>query len=196
MTERGLDRKAAIIACTVDHIVRFGFEGLRIRDVAKEVGINQSTLIHHFPNKEALVAAVVEDFIRRFSAAKGKPTGATGEEQTRSYMDQVKANMRKTPDIFIVMNELMVRANRDSVIASLIAPSQQSWRSHILSLLTESGLSSADKEIAAGRCMSELLGTSLELSARGLLKLPVLSGMLEAPSAMAAFGGSSECFND
>ena len=170
MTEQGLDRKAAIIACTVNHIVRFGFEGLRVRDVAREVGINQSTLIHHFANKEALIAAVVEDFISRFSAAKGKPTGATAEERIRSYMAHVKANMHKTPDIFIVMNELMVRANRDTAIASLIAPSQQSWRRHILSLLADSGLSQADKEAAVANCVSELLGTSLELSARGLLK--------------------------
>ena len=170
MTERGLDRKAAIITCTVDQIVRFGFEGLRLRDVAREVGINQSTLIHHFPSKEALIAAVVEDFIKRFSAAKGKPIGATAQERTRSYMARVEANMRETPDIFIVMNELMVRANRDPGIASLIAPSQQAWRSHILSLLADSGLSLADTAAAADRCISELLGTSLKLSAQGLLK--------------------------
>ncbi len=170
MTERGLDRKAAIITSTVDHIVRFGFEGLRLRDVAQEAGINHSTLIHHFPSKKALVAAVVEDFIKRFSAAKGKPTGATARERTRSYMANVKANMRKTPDIFIVMNELMVRANRDPEIASLIAPSHQAWRGHILSLLADSDLSAADKAAVVERCMSELLGTSLALSARGLLR--------------------------
>ncbi len=170
MTEQGLDRKASIIACTVDHIVRFGFEGLRLRDVATEVGINQSTLVHHFPNKEALVAAVVEDFIKRFSADKGSSAGATAHERINSYAAHVKANMHKTPDIFVVMNELMVRANRDPAIASLIAPSQQAWRSHILSLLGNGDLSPADKAAAAERCMSELLGTSLGLSGQGLLK--------------------------
>lgn len=66
--ERGLDWKAPVIAATVDHIARFGFEGLRLRDVAATVGINQATLTHHFANKEVLVAAVVEHFIGRFAA--------------------------------------------------------------------------------------------------------------------------------
>ena len=170
MTERGLDRKRAIVDCTVDQIVRLGFEGLRLRDVAREVGINQSTLIHHFPSKKALVAAVVDDFIKRFSAAKGRSVGATAQERSSRYMTRVKANMRKTPEIFIVMNELMVRANRDPEIASLIAPSQQAWRKHVSSLLAESGLSSTDTAAAAERCISELLGASLKLSAQGLLK--------------------------
>ena len=172
MTERGLERKAEIIDCTIAHIVQFGFEGLRLRDVARDVGINQATLIHHFPNKDALVAAVVTDFVKRFAAMKGEPAGSTAQERIRRYTAHVKVNMGKTPDIFIVMNELMVRANRDPAIAHLILPSQQAWKNHILSLLIDIGCSPADKEAEVARCMLELLGTSLELSARGLLKRP------------------------
>ena len=47
-------------------VAEIGFEGLRLRQVAEQVGIDHSTLHHHFATKQALVAAVAEYTTRQF----------------------------------------------------------------------------------------------------------------------------------
>lgn len=170
MSSRGIDRKTEIVAAAIDSIARLGFEGLRVRDVAQQVGINNATLHHHFPTKTALVAAVVEVFVARFSAAKGKTVGATSTERLEHYKANVRQAMQRAPETFIVMNELLVRANRDPEIAALLAPSQRAWRDHILQLLSGTELPDSEVQDSAQRCVRELLGTSLDMSSRGLLK--------------------------
>jgi AcrR family transcriptional regulator len=41
----GADRRQAIINTAITQLVAEGFEGLRIRDVAALVGVNQATLL-------------------------------------------------------------------------------------------------------------------------------------------------------
>ena len=53
-------RRAEIIRAAFAQLATVGFEGLRMRQIAAEVGIDQSTLHHHFPTKQDIVAAVTE----------------------------------------------------------------------------------------------------------------------------------------
>jgi AcrR family transcriptional regulator len=46
-----------------------GFAGTSIRDIGEAVGISSSTMYHHFPNKQAVLHAIVVDFMRDFVAA-------------------------------------------------------------------------------------------------------------------------------
>jgi hypothetical protein len=43
-----MDRKEQIVSAAIDRLFAVGFEGLRVSDVAKDVGINNATLIHHY----------------------------------------------------------------------------------------------------------------------------------------------------
>jgi AcrR family transcriptional regulator len=45
-------RKNELIEATFEIIARLGFEGLRIRDVAKEVGLTPATMYYYFPTKK------------------------------------------------------------------------------------------------------------------------------------------------
>ena len=56
----GQDRRQALVEAAYRRIAECGFEGLRLRDVAAEVGIDHSTIHHYFPTKQALVTAVVD----------------------------------------------------------------------------------------------------------------------------------------
>ncbi|BDZ64878.1 TetR/AcrR family transcriptional regulator [Agromyces mangrovi Wang et al. 2018] len=52
--------RAAILDAALDVFARGGFRSGSIRDIATAVGMSEAGLLHHFPNKGALLAAVLE----------------------------------------------------------------------------------------------------------------------------------------
>lgn len=163
MSARGADRKAAIIDAAVERIVKLGFEGLRVRDVARDVGINNATLHHHFPTKAALVTAIVQRFVAEFATAGGVPADGSLDERLAAYAASRREQMQRAPATFVVLNELMVLACRDDEVCRVMAGVQTEWRNYLISVCREAG---ADLEAAterADRCRRELLGSSLDL---------------------------------
>jgi AcrR family transcriptional regulator len=57
--ERG-QRRAEIIQAATEVIAERGYRGATLAAVAERVGLTQQGLTHHFPNKEALLVAVLE----------------------------------------------------------------------------------------------------------------------------------------
>src|SRR5690242_14075054 len=76
--ERGpeSDKRRALVLAAYTRIAHDGFEGLRTRDVAADVGINVGTLHYYFPTKESLIRAAVRHMTAKFAAtlaSKGSP---------------------------------------------------------------------------------------------------------------------------
>ena len=64
-----------------------GFEGLRTRDVAADVGVNIGTLHYYFPSKEALIRAAVHHStaqVRRH-AVEQRDAGGTAPRPPRRH---------------------------------------------------------------------------------------------------------------
>ncbi|MBT2413352.1 TetR/AcrR family transcriptional regulator [Streptomyces sp. ISL-12] len=58
---RSADRRAEILRAAVEVIAERGYRGASLAAVAERVGLTQQGLMHHFPNKEALLVAVLEE---------------------------------------------------------------------------------------------------------------------------------------
>ena len=172
-TRPGMDRKEQIVSAAIDRLYTVGFEGFRVGDVARDVGINNATLIHHYPSKVALIHAVVERFTRRFEAvADAADTSGTAREKLARHMRSSVELMRTSPEMFVVLNEIMTKGHRDEEISRLVSVPLLAWRQHIVSLLmppladtNEAGR--RDAEEIATACMAQLLGMGLLLSATG-----------------------------
>src|SRR5438309_9588449 len=65
-TSRSEKRREELVRASFNQIAEHGFEGLRTRDVAAEVGVNIATLHYYFPTKEALIGCVLEHAMARF----------------------------------------------------------------------------------------------------------------------------------
>ena len=163
MSPRGEDRKAAILDAAIARIVAHGVEGLRVRDVAQDVGINNATLHHHFPTKAALVAVIVQRFVADFKVAGGVPEGGTLEARLAAYVAERRAQMHATPTPFIVLSELMVLARRDDEVRRLMAAMQDAWRDYLAVVCREGGMDVATATDRAERCRRELIGLGLDL---------------------------------
>ncbi|MGP3771996.1 TetR/AcrR family transcriptional regulator [Streptomyces sp. SDT5-1] len=60
-TARSGERRAEILRAALDVIAERGYRGASLAAVAERVGLTQQGLLHHFPTKEALLVAVLEE---------------------------------------------------------------------------------------------------------------------------------------
>ncbi|MGA9312781.1 MAG: helix-turn-helix domain-containing protein [Pseudonocardiaceae bacterium] len=132
MLER-VDRRAEIVHAAFRQVAEVGFEGLRLRQIAEEVGIDHSTLHHHFPGKKEIVAAVAEHAIRQFGTEL--PEGVGQVESMRGYLTHLRGLLLKSPDVFVVTAELSLRARRDPVVGAVMQQHEANWRQSLRGLL-------------------------------------------------------------
>lgn len=59
------EAREAILDAAGPRLAEVGPAGIRLQDVARDVGVSHPTVLHHFGSREALVEAVVERSIRR-----------------------------------------------------------------------------------------------------------------------------------
>jgi TetR/AcrR family transcriptional repressor of nem operon len=169
LPKSSMDRKVQIVSAAIDRLFAVGFEGFRLGDVAKDVGINNATLIHHYPSKVALIRAVIERFTERFeTVADATNIDGTPCAKLTRHMRSSLELMRTSPEIFVVLNEIMNKARRDAEIADLVSVPLRAWRQHIVSLLLspgdESNTARSRAEEIATTCMAQLLGMGLLLN--------------------------------
>lgn len=58
------DARSAILDATERELVARGPSGIRLQDVAADIGVSHSTILHHFGSREQLVEAVVQRRVR------------------------------------------------------------------------------------------------------------------------------------
>src|SRR5438034_9494962 len=106
----GQDRRQALVEAAYRRIAECGFEGLRLRDVAAEVGIDHSTIHHYFPTKQALVTAVVDYATRQFWTSE--PRADTSAEELRRQLTRLARMSVERPELHIVVQQRDLRARR------------------------------------------------------------------------------------
>ena len=110
-----------------------GFEGLRTREVAAEVGLNIATLHYYFPTKEALIRGVVEHAMNRFRTTLA-PHGSP-DDQLRNHFRAVRKLLRDEPQLGAVMGELALRSARDPAMARIMRETNDAWHRTLRGLL-------------------------------------------------------------
>ncbi len=118
------NRRALVLAAYA-RIAADGFEGLRTRDVAADVGVNIGTLHYYFPSKEALIRAAVRHTTATFAAtlsSKGTPA-----DQLRGHLEGLRHLLKTDQQLWAVSSEFALRAARDEVIADMARQADDQW---------------------------------------------------------------------
>lgn len=118
-------RREELVLAAFRLIARHGFEGLRTRDVAADVGVNIATLHYYFPTKEALIRGVVDYAMQRFRSTL-EPHGSPAD-QLRNHLRAVRKLLLDEPELGTVMGELSLRSARDEVVGSLLQQMNDAW---------------------------------------------------------------------
>src|SRR4051812_32579591 len=71
------DARAAILDAAERRLVLAGPAGIRLQEVAADVGVSHPTVLHHFGSREALVAAVIHRALERIHAEVVQAIGAS-----------------------------------------------------------------------------------------------------------------------
>ncbi|GAA1295266.1 TetR/AcrR family transcriptional regulator [Pseudonocardia aurantiaca] len=149
VAEAQAERREQLVVAAFRRVAEVGFEGLRLRQVAEDVGIDHSTLHHHFATKQDLIGAVAEFTTRQFwttSPADPDPAAAL-----RGHLNALRRMIDEQPDLFAVTAELDLRARRDPVVAAELARQESGWRTELTRLLTAGNASGAwAVDVAAG----------------------------------------------
>src|SRR5262245_28899955 len=119
------DRRTALVMAAYHQIAELGFEGLRTRDVAAEVGVNVATLHYYFPTKEALIRAVLAHAMSQFRATLS-PTGSAAD-QLRNHLRGLRQLLIDEPNLGLVLGELALRSARDPEMAATIRETNDIW---------------------------------------------------------------------
>lgn len=159
-------RRHHIVDAAFNAIATEGFEGLRTRDIAAQVGVNSATLHHHFRTKQDLIDAVANRLEERLRSEKTLTTqdkGVSPLAAIRAQFDDVVRYQAVSPEILAVYRELVARAPRDPAIHALVERLHDGWRTGIINALMsgqEDGTfrSDIDPEAAAGLILSTVWG--------------------------------------
>src|SRR5574341_108604 len=129
----GLDRRQALVRAAFDCIADRGFEGLRLRQVAGDAGIDHSTLHHYFSTKEELIAGVVDYATRQFWPTV--PADGSPAERLHRHLSILARMIAERPSLFIVLRELELRATHDPVVRSVMEHHDEGWRAALTAVL-------------------------------------------------------------
>jgi AcrR family transcriptional regulator len=136
------NRAQELIVAAYRLIAEKGFEGLRTREIADQIGINHATLHHYFPTKEALVQAVALYVTQRIGRITHLAEG-TPPERLRSHLHLLKQKMQEEPDLFIALNEIKQRALRDDALYETTEQCTEAWHQVLVAIL-EDGVQRGD----------------------------------------------------
>jgi AcrR family transcriptional regulator len=96
----GRDTRRAILDASLNLFAESGFFGTSMREIAREVGVRESAIYHHFPSKEALFEALMREVgdakVQQFEAELSKMVDAPAR-QLLSRLGQAMLESWGTP---------------------------------------------------------------------------------------------------
>jgi AcrR family transcriptional regulator len=123
-------RRRDLLVAAYELIAQKGFEGLRTRDIAARAGVNISTLHYYFGTKEALLEAVVLFVAEKF-AGEGDLAQQPPDPTLRQHFERARATFQSNPELAIVLQELALRAQRDSATRTAFRPIFKFWNHQV-----------------------------------------------------------------
>ena len=129
----GEDRRSALVAAAYHQIAQRGFEGLRTREVADEVGVNVATLHYYFPTKEKLIEGVVARAMGRFRTTLD--AGGDSGDLLGRYLRGTRRLLADEPELAAVMGELAMRSARDPALARIMQNMNEGWHKAVRGML-------------------------------------------------------------
>ncbi len=166
---QGDQRRRSLVLAAYQLIAEGGFERLRTRDIAARAGVNIATLHYYFARKEDLIQSVVEYLLQQFMTAylPGSPFEMrTPLEQIRGELAEMQYLVQEKPEMFIVLNELILRSLHNPAIHQMITWLDEGWHTYLEQVIRagiEQGLFHADLDPGSAATWLILLtkGTTL-----------------------------------
>jgi AcrR family transcriptional regulator len=109
--------REALVAAGVEALEREPLEDLRVRELARRVGVSPNAAYRHFADRDALLSAIAAEGFRRFGAATlaAKDESATPESALHAQGLAYVRFAREHPELFRLMFGPMSRPSTDEL---------------------------------------------------------------------------------
>jgi AcrR family transcriptional regulator len=119
--ERTASTCERLLDATVETLVARGYRGTSTPEICRRAGVSRGAQLHHYPTKEALVAAAVEHVLtKRLAEVQDRlaraPAGVLDLEDAAAFLWSVY-----TGDTFYAWLELAVAARTDESLREIVA---------------------------------------------------------------------------
>jgi AcrR family transcriptional regulator len=152
-------KKEALIAAALGLVAEHGYSALTLDAVGKAAGVSKGGVLYHFPTKDALVVALIEQLAGGLAANQSTGLGedpSVPGAATRAYLDTV-TRPNETAEHQVTVAMLAAVAHDPH----LLAPLQEQYRQW-MARLDADGLPEVDAQIvrlaADGLWAAELFG--------------------------------------
>jgi AcrR family transcriptional regulator len=137
---RHAQRRREIVRAAYLAIAEKGFEGLRMREIARRAGLDHATLHYYFGGKEELIDGVF-DYIVNDLAIGRAPVEETEKlgprELLHAHFREIVRQVRERPEMFVVLTEINSRATRDARVRAIVAKNDRAWKEFLMAILRE-----------------------------------------------------------
>ena len=195
-----MSRREEIIKVATRLFARKGFCQTAVSEVAKEAGVAQGTVFHHFKSKQNLLAAICDDLIQEYirgirDAASGGGAGWEAVERVLRFSQEFRK--RRSESLVVAFRETGADERRDPGINEyfqrLMEQVLEVKEKCILLGLADGSIRQVPPRETA-LIIHALLAGILVLDSQGLLSLPDLDKDVQAfcRRSLAAGGGPPE----
>jgi TetR/AcrR family transcriptional regulator len=108
-TQRADQIRALILDEAINAFARYGYEGARMRSIARDAGVSVQLLVHHVKSKDALWRMTMESIIDKYNAAMASSetqtnkASITAAARLRQAITELAAFMSSTPQLLRIM---------------------------------------------------------------------------------------------
>ncbi|CAL9549438.1 A-factor receptor protein [Actinosynnema sp. ALI-1.44] len=116
---QGARTRAALVAAGTDLFDRDGYDNTSLDAVCRSVSVTKGALYRHFPSKQALAVAVVEEYFRRWHAVRAECEARAGPLQALVDLTHRMAELTGTDPTVRVGVRLLFTSELFDLLAGL-----------------------------------------------------------------------------
>jgi AcrR family transcriptional regulator len=136
-TERRRETRGLILDATVQSLIERGYARTTTLEVQKRAGVSRGALLHHFPSKAELMAAVVRHLAMLRGVELSRRAGLLpeGGDRIGAVLDLLWEGFRGP--LFHVAMELRIAARTDVDLRAILVDVERELRGHIIARCRE-----------------------------------------------------------
>lgn len=185
-TQKRQLKRRKIVEAAYAELAEVGFEGFRMRNVAQRAALDHATLHHYFAGRAEILSGVMEYIVNDLAVGQFGPSAEVPpDRRLEAHVNALLSQMLGSPEMYLVLAEIALRAQRNDEVRRVKATFDAEWRSFIVRHVRaaiEVGAFREDlqPETAANLIMSLVRGAHLTLdgdadASRPLFELLLLS---------------------
>jgi AcrR family transcriptional regulator len=183
---KSAERRREIVDAAYRTLAEKGFEGLRMREIAKRAGIDHSTLHYYFAGKEALIDGIVDHIVHDLAIGRSpavESAALSPSLRLAAHFAALVKQLQETPEMFVVLAELHARSMREPTLRSIFSRNDRSWKAFLVEIL-EAGVQENEfkakflPEVVAETIISLTRGLTVTCAGRSERMTPPLDQLL------------------